>query len=100
MPISRIFFMTPKASVLTGTAGAIWNTTIKLRHQLPFRYCASPAHWQLVDDNTCVPYARTVAVAPLELLGRVTWEVMASLSLFARTGGGITGPLRGRTCRR
>jgi hypothetical protein len=45
----------------------------------------------LLDDNTvCL-----TPVAPLGLLGRVTWEVMASL--FARTGGGVTGPLRGGT---
>ena len=39
-----------------------------------------------------MPYSRAVAVAPLGLLGREMWEVMAP---FARTGGGVTGLLRG-----
>ena len=80
--IQILFMMTPKLASLQVQPVHIGTppSTKPLRHQLPFRYCASPAHWQPVDDNTCVPYARALTVAPMGLLGRVTWEVMASCS--------------------
>lgn len=52
----------------------------------------------LLDDSTLcalLPCSGGCAVRPF---GRVTWEVMAYA--FARTGSGVTGPLRGGTRRR